>query len=97
MMKATVVGPVWATKRLPEFPPGALLEVECVGSRDRYVALDTLGSGPGDEVLIALGAAVAHHLPGTPPTDALVVGVIDEPAPSAAARKGSGSATTRKV
>ena len=84
MIKATVLGPVWATKRINGFPAGALLEIEHDGTGQRYVALDNLGSGPGDHVLVALGSAVSQHLPGTPPTDALVVGVIDEPTPRTA-------------
>jgi ethanolamine utilization protein EutN len=77
MIKATVLGPVWATKRIDNFPAGALLEVQQDGTHQRYVALDQLGSGPGDHVLVALGAAVSQHLPGTTPTDALIIGVID--------------------
>lgn len=79
MLIAKVIGPVWATKRLEGFPGGALLEVECLSTATRYVALDNLGSGPGDHVLVARGSAVANHLPGTSPADALVVGVIDPP------------------
>lgn len=80
MIKATVLGPVWTTKRINGFPAGALLEVQRDGSDQRYVALDYVGSGPGDEVLVALGSAVANHLPGNTPIDALVIGVIDQPA-----------------
>lgn len=93
MLKATVVGPIWATKRLEGFPAGALLDVRCEEPPRRYVALDTLGSGPGDHVLIAVGSAVSRHLPGAPPLDALVVGVIDEPT-TASKRAGT---TTRKA
>lgn len=79
MIKATVLRPVWTTKRVDGFPAGALLEVQRHESDQRYVALDYLGSGPGDEVLVALGSAVANHLPGDTPTDALVIGIIDQP------------------
>jgi ethanolamine utilization protein EutN len=77
MIKATVLGPVWATKRIDGFPAGALLEVRRDDTAQEYVALDHLGSGPGDHVLVALGSAVALHLPGNTPADALIVGVID--------------------
>ena len=79
MIKATVLRPVWTTKRIDGFPTGALLEVQRHESDQRYVALDYLGSGPGDEVLVAMGSAVANHLPGNTPTDALVIGIIDQP------------------
>lgn len=78
MIRATVIGPLWATKRIDMFPAGALLEVQEVGSDRRLVALDQLGAGPGELVLVALGSAVSHHLAGNAPIDALVVGVIDE-------------------
>lgn len=78
MRKALVIGPVWATKRLSQFPGGALLEVQTDDGSERFIALDQLGCGPGDEVLICQGSAVSRHLPGDPPLDALVVGVIDE-------------------
>jgi ethanolamine utilization protein EutN len=78
MITASVVGPVWATKRVDGLPPGALLEVQELGSDRRLVALDQLGAGRGDHVLIALGSAVTRHLPGNPPLDAMVVGVIDD-------------------
>ncbi|AQA05087.1 ethanolamine utilization protein EutN [Mycobacterium sp. MS1601] len=79
MLVATVVGPVWATKRVDPFPPVALLEVQCAGSGKRLVAVDTLGSGPGDRVLVTQGSAVAQHFSGKAPLDAMIVGVIDEP------------------
>jgi microcompartment protein CcmK/EutM len=79
MITATVLGPVWATKRVDKFPPGALLEVECTGSGQHLVALDTLGSGPGEHVLIVTGSAVAQQFPNYAPIDAMIVGVIDEP------------------
>lgn len=79
MKRAVVVGSVWATKRLQDFPAGALLELEVVDDGDHLVALDVLGSGIGEEVLVATGSAVANHLPGNTPVDALVIGVIDEP------------------
>ena len=78
MIAATVIGPIWATKRLENLPAGALLELEEQGTGRRLVALDQLGSGPGDVVLVTLGAGVAGHFIGRAPIDALVVGVVDE-------------------
>lgn len=85
MIKAIVIGPVWATKRIDGLPAAAWLEVEEVATARRVVALDQLGSGPGDTVLVALGSAVANHLPGRPPLDALIVGVVDDFSPPRAA------------
>jgi ethanolamine utilization protein EutN len=82
MLQATVVGHVWATKRIDGLPNGALLEVEVEGSGDRLVAFDVLGSGHGERVLIAQGSVASGWLPDRPPVDALIIGSIDEPAAS---------------
>jgi ethanolamine utilization protein EutN len=84
MLRARVVGHVWATRRLPEIPNGAFLEVEVEGG-SRVVAFDVLGTGIGEQVLVATGSVAAAWFRGSPPPlDALVIGSIDEtPAPAA--------------
>jgi ethanolamine utilization protein EutN len=82
MLKATVVGNVWATKRVEGLPNGAFLEVEVDGGESgghRLVAFDVLGSGVGERVLVATGSVAAAYFPDPhPPVDALVIGSIDE-------------------
>ena len=82
MLKATVVGNVWATKRVEGLPNGAFLEVEVDGDGPgghRLVAFDVLGSGVGERVLVATGSVAAAYFPDPhPPVDALVIGSIDE-------------------
>lgn len=79
MLKATVVGNVWATKRVGGLPNGAFLEVEVEGGTTRLVAFDVLGSGVGERVLVATGSVAAAFFPDPhPPVDALVIGSIDE-------------------
>jgi ethanolamine utilization protein EutN len=79
MLKATVVGSVWSTKRVEGLPSGAFLEVEVEGDGARLVAFDVLGSGLGERVLVATGSVAAAHFPSPhPPLDALVIGSIDE-------------------
>jgi ethanolamine utilization protein EutN len=79
MLKAVVVGNVWATKRVEGLPNGAFLEVEVESGGARLVAFDVLGSGLGERVLIATGSVAAAHFPSPhPPLDALVIGSIDE-------------------
>jgi ethanolamine utilization protein EutN len=78
MLKATVVGNVWSTKRVEGLPNGAFLEVEVDGGA-RLVAFDVLGSGVGERVLVAGGSVAAAFFPDPhPPLDALVIGSIDE-------------------
>lgn len=78
MIKAVVIGPIWATKRIENTPAGALLEVQEIDTGRKVVALDQLGSGPGDTVLVTCGAGVAQYFSGKAPIDALIVGVVDE-------------------
>jgi ethanolamine utilization protein EutN len=79
MITATVIGNVWSTRRLPELPNGAFLEVELEVSGSRLVAFDVLGSGIGERVLVAQGSVAAAWFQGQlPPIDALIVGSIDE-------------------
>ena len=78
MLTATVVGSVWATRRLAELPNGAFLEVEAEGTGQRLIAFDVLGSGVGERVLVAQGSVAAAWFSGKPPpVDALIIGSID--------------------
>lgn len=78
MLKAKVIGNVWATRKLTEIPNGAFLEVEVDGG-SRMIAFDVLGSGVGESVLVATGSVAASWFPGsTPPIDALIIGSIDQ-------------------
>ena len=78
MVTATVVGNVWASRRLAEIPKGAFLEVEADGSGQRFVAFDVLGSGVGERVLVVQGSVAAAWFPGEPPpVDALIIGSVD--------------------
>ena len=79
MLTATVIGNVWASRRLAELPNGAFLEVEAEGSGQRLIAFDVLGSGVGERVLIVQGSVAAAWFPGKPPPlDALIIGSIDQ-------------------
>jgi ethanolamine utilization protein EutN len=83
MLRATVTGSVWASKRIEKIPGGAFLEVEVDGG-DRLVAFDVLGTGTGERVLIATGSVASAWFPSEhPPIDALIIGSIDEAAAAA--------------
>jgi ethanolamine utilization protein EutN len=78
VIKATVTGHVWSTRRINGIPAGAFLEVEVDGSKSRLIAFDVLGSGLGEHVLVAQGSVAANWFTGTPPpVDALIIGSID--------------------
>jgi len=79
MKTGIVIGKVWATKRLAELPSGALVQVRIDGSqKEELIALDTLGCGEGERVLICQGEMIAHWFEQKKSVvDALVVGVVD--------------------
>jgi ethanolamine utilization protein EutN len=82
MLKGTVTGNVWATKRLEEIPRGAFLEVASDDGA-RLIAFDVLGSGVGERVLVASGSVASNWFaPEHPPIDALIIGSLDESKPT---------------
>lgn len=65
MMVATVVGHVWATKKDPTLEGLRLLVVRPwlkgdSKSAETVIAVDPLGAGPGERVLIVVGRAARH-------------------------------------
>lgn len=81
MLKATVTGRIWSTKKLSEVPTGSMLEVVIDETNSRLLAFDPLGCGEGEKVIIATGSVAAGWFPGkSPPIDALIIGSIDEAA-----------------
>ena len=84
MKTGIVAGRVWATKRLGELPTGALLEIDLEpgpdgGSAERIVAIDTLGCGEGERVLVVQGSVARAWFSGERVVvDALVIGSLDE-------------------
>jgi ethanolamine utilization protein EutN len=81
MLKATVTGRIWSTKKISEVPAGSILEVIVDESNSRLLAFDPLGCGEGEKVIVATGSVAAAWFPGKPPPiDALIIGSIDEQA-----------------
>ena len=79
MVRGTVIGRVWATKRVDNLPQGALLRVE-LDSGSQLVAYDPLGCGEGERVLITQGSVAASYFKqnNAPLVDALIIGSLDE-------------------
>ncbi len=78
MLRATVTGSVWSTRRLEALPNGALLEVQADDGAT-LIAFDVLGTGIGERVLVVTGSvASAYFAPEHPPLDALIIGSLDE-------------------
>ena len=81
MLRATVTGRIWSTKKLAEVPTGSILEIVADGTNSRLLAFDPLGCGEGERVIVATGSVAAAWFSGKPPPiDALIIGSIDESA-----------------
>lgn len=80
MRAGKVIGRVWSTKKLEQLPPGALLRIELEAKAGTIIALDPLGCGENEQVLIASGSVARDYLSGSPPVDAVVIASLDEEA-----------------
>lgn len=82
MKVGTVMGKIWATRKLDELPNGALLEIDLIEDgkvSERVLAYDPLGAGAGEQVLITQGSvAKGWFESGDAVIDALVIGIVDE-------------------
>jgi ethanolamine utilization protein EutN len=83
MLLANVIGRVVATRKEEALVGYTLLVLEILdpGSAaakgERLVAVDTLGAGVRDTVLVVRGGAARLGLPAPAPVDAAVVGIVD--------------------
>lgn len=80
MLLARVTGIVVATRKMDALVGAKLLTVRPENSRDEIVAVDYLGAGLDDEVIVALGSAArVDDGMQNKPVDALIVGIRDLP------------------
>ncbi len=84
MIIGEVVGNVWATRKNESLNGLKLMVVKRIDSyksteSERFVAVDFVGAGIGDKVLVTTGssARIAMDNPDSP-VDATIVGIIDE-------------------
>jgi microcompartment protein CcmK/EutM len=83
MRLARVLGPVWGARRVAGLDGAKLLEVEVLGggersTRERIIAVDQLGAGPGERVLVAHGSRVRDLTVGERVADKdIVVAIVD--------------------
>ena len=82
MMIGTVVGSIVATRKNERLIGQKLLIVrpmENMEAKDEFVAIDNVGAGIGETVLVARGSAarVGCDLADAP-VDAAIVGIVDE-------------------
>ena len=79
MLYCRVTGSTVATQKAEGLAGFKLLNIRPASGGDELVAVDLVGAGEGDLVLVALGSAV-RELESTRgvPTDAAVVAIVDE-------------------
>jgi len=80
MIIAKVIGTVVSTRKDPSLTGSKFMIVEAMKgmSGGRFVAVDPVGAGTGELVLVATGSAARVKNPGAP-ADAVIVGIIDDP------------------
>jgi ethanolamine utilization protein EutN len=77
MLIAKVLGNIWATKKDERLEGYKLLVVKIKGG-ETIVAVDTIGAGVGEDVLVVQGSMTRNILnKENSPVDAAVVGIID--------------------
>jgi microcompartment protein CcmK/EutM len=97
MLKATVIGSVWSTRRVEGIPRGAFLEVTPDGGSP-LVAFDVLGSGIGERVLVATGSVASSWLSSDhPPIDALIIGSLDRASEEAGQPTTTSQASSKEI
>ena len=83
MQLARVVGTVVATRKDPRLTGHKLLVVAPLAADGRVggrhlVAIDSVGAGPGETVILTRGREASFpFLPAQVPTDASIIGIVD--------------------
>lgn len=83
MIIGTVIGNVWATRKDEKLNGLKFLVVEPVKaagdkSSEAFVAVDIIGAGIGDSVLVTRGSSARVSLDvDNAPVDSVIVGIID--------------------
>ena len=83
MLIGKVTGNIWATRKLDGLNGFKLMIVQLITPSEQetstsLVAVDTVGAGIGDTVLIARGGAARRAiLPSEGPVDEAIIGIVD--------------------
>jgi len=83
MIVGKVIGSVVSTRKMKSLLGSKLMVVEPLsymeGSHEKIIAIDNIGAGIGETVLVATGSAarIGSNMADSP-IDAAIVGIIDE-------------------
>ncbi|AQS57697.1 EutN/CcmL family microcompartment protein [Desulforamulus ferrireducens] len=82
MLAAKVIDNIWATRKAESLVGLKFMLVEVLGGVDAgrlIIAVDTIGAGFGERVLVCTGSSARRMLGRDDvPVDAAIVGIIDE-------------------
>ena len=81
MIIAKIIDNVWATRKADELNGLKFMlaeEIDGTSTGKRVVAVDVIGAGIGDRVIISAGSSAREMIGRSVPVDAVVVGIIDE-------------------
>lgn len=81
MIIAKIIDNVWATRKADELNGLKFMlaeEIDGTITGKRLVAVDVIGAGIGDRVIISTGSSAREMIGRSVPVDAVVVGIIDE-------------------
>lgn len=85
MVIARLVGKIWATRKYDSLNGMKLMLVEIIAGSEKgkqLVAVDTIGAGEGDLVLVTQGSSarkiLSTNCDESIPVDAVISGIIDE-------------------
>lgn len=83
MFFGKVIGTIWATKKYPALN-GMKMQIvqplngELVKTGEPFIAIDTVGAGPGETILYITATEAVIPLPvEMAPVDASIVGIVD--------------------
>lgn len=83
MIIGKVIGSVVSTRKNANLVGNKFLVVEplkCMGTKSNIVAIDNVGAGIGEAVLVACGSAARIGCDmDNSPVDAAIVGIVDDP------------------
>ncbi|MFE8700873.1 EutN/CcmL family microcompartment protein [Cytobacillus sp. FJAT-54145] len=79
MVIGSVIGSIWATRKEEGLTGLKLLKVQIDVPEEPsiLVAVDRIGAGVGDKVIVTRGTPASSFLDTPVPIDALIIGIID--------------------
>lgn len=80
MKLGEVIGHIWSTKKDENLNGHKFMVVKDIinDGSETFVAVDRIGAGIGDKVLITTGSSARKAVNSEAPVDAAIVGVVDE-------------------